>query len=323
MAEVTTAATVTTPVDPNAAPPAASGTETAPGAAAVPTPKPPEPKPDPMAPRFAALAKEAQKVAREKQALAAERAAKAAELKAKEDAIAARAAKADEWEKAEKAAKADPGGYLRRIYGENWYDLLTEFKLKGETSAPADMAVQAVREEARAEAERIRKENEERWNKFEAERKAAQEAERARALDDQKAIIQQWQDDTLAFVNANVEKYELIHQTGSQQLVLDVIRDTFAKSKRVLTADEAAEAVEKHLEGLVEKVTTGKKWQSRAAAKAAPTEERASGPATTLTNAAATGASIPSGGAKEDRFSRALKAMEEAEKAVAAKLAAR
>lgn len=289
--------------------------------AAVAAVRPPEPRPDPMAPRFAALAKGAQKLARDQQAWAAERTAKEQALKAQEDAISARAAKAEAWEKAEQAAKSDPGSYLRKVYGDNWYDLVTEYKLKGESAPPPDMAVQAVREQALSEVERVRKENADRWEKFEAERKAATEAERSRALEDQKSVIQQWETDTVAFVNGNVEKYELISQTESQALVLQVIKDTFAKSRRVLTAEEAADAVEKHLEGLVEKVTTGKKWQSRTAAKPAPTEERSSEAARTLTNGNTAGASIPAAGAKKDRYALALEVMDAKEREVAARAA--
>src|SRR5574340_243250 len=117
MPEAVPAVPVETPAAPAPADPA--------GAAPTPPAPPatPESARDGMAERFARLAREQKAIAAEKQKLSEER------------------------RKAEAAALNDPGSYLRRVYGDDWYDRLTQYKLEGEKRAPADMAVQALRED--------------------------------------------------------------------------------------------------------------------------------------------------------------------------------
>lgn len=311
-------ATTAAPVTPAAPPadPAAASTPPAAGApGGVDAATPPEQGRDLMAERFARLAREQKAIAAEKQRISEERRQAEGALKQREESLAAKIAKAEELEKAQAAALADPGSYLRRVYGDDWYDRLTQYKLEGEKRAPADMAVQALREDLQKTTAELRRELEERWKAVEEERKKAAEEAKSRAEAQEKQVVEQFRKETLGYVQANQEKYELIHLYDAGDLVVKTIEETFAKSQRLMTAEEAAEAVESYLEEQAAKFFSGKRWASR---QQAQQTEQPSGAARTLTNGAGTGTSAPPD-AKMDRYARAVAAMEAAAAAAAAK----
>ncbi len=285
----------------------------------APAPTPPVEKPperDHMAERFAQLAKQTKQIAQEKQKIAQERAERDAALKAREDALTARASKAEELEKLRANAARDPESFLRSFLGEDYYDKLTELRLTGKP--PAAMEVQAVREETKAELERVRKENEDRWQKAEEERKAQAEEQKKALQAEQRQIIDNFHAETVDFVKANPEKYELINLNDAQEMVVQVIEGTFARTKRIMTASEAADAVEKELESRLERNFQSKKWSAR---QSTPTEERASESARTITNAMGGTSGAPSAGApgSVDRYAAAAAAMRAAQAAAAPK----
>lgn len=284
---------------------------------------------DSMAQRFAQLAQRERALVAEQRRKASDLASREAALKAREEAIAAKASRADEYEKSQQAALADPGQYLRKLYGENWYDRLTQYRLEGEKTPPPDLAVEDIRKSTAAEIERIRKENEERFGKIEAERKAAMEAEKARLVEAQRSVIEKFKADTVDFVRANAEKYELTNGAEAYGLVYQVVQETFdatserdedgnvLKPGRILSIEEASDAVEKYLEEQLEKLTATKKWTARKAP--APASETASEATKTLTNALGGTASGPSDESKMDRYQRAAAAMAAAEEAAKAR----
>ncbi len=307
--------------------PETSPQTTAPNTAAAPAAelqKTPETRPDPMSPRFAALHRQSQQIAAAKQALARERAAQEAAIKAREAEISARLAKAEEFEKAREMALRDPRGYLKGIYGEEWYDLLTRAQLEGDKAIPADLQVRAVREELQKTTEQLRKEQDERFQALQQEREAARKAEQERVQAEYTQVVQDFETECVDFVKANQEKYELINSTDSHDLVNQVIRATFAKTKRVLSPAEAADLVEAHLEEQAAKVYAGKKWQARLAAAKTTEQPKTDEPARTLTNGVAAGAAVPGTGLPKDSAARhraAVEAMEAAERAAQARAA--
>lgn len=306
---ITAAAHAAQGAQPTTPPPPAAETGTPPPPAAAPAPKT---EPDPrLASRFAQLAKQEAALRSEKQRIASERSTHEQAIRSKEEAIAARAAKADDLERRLAAAKKDPAGFLRSVYGEEWYDQLTEVKLSGEKATP-DLAVQALREEALSQVEALKKEQADRWKQLEDERKASQEAERARAAKENADTLEKFRTDTIDFVKANPEKYELTNLTESQGLVAEVIAQAYARTKRLMKHEEAADLVEKSLEEQAEKVFAGKKWQARA--QKPPVTEQTNGSARTLTNDAAAGtpaAAVPQKyKSSDERLKAAVAAME-------------
>ena len=305
------------PAEPAAAPAAGSS----PPAAAEPAPAAKqETRPDPVSPQFAQLAKQTQRLAAEKRAWAAERQAAEQALKQKEAEVSARATKAEELERLKDSALKDPGVFLRGVYGDAWYDKLTEYKLTGEKAPPADLAVEAVRQETTAEIARLRKEQEEWRAQQESARKAQIEAEKARLEAERSQVKDDFRAECVDFVKANAAKYELINLTESQDQVYAVIEGMYNQTGRLLSESEAADLVEAELEKAAERVFTGKKWQARQK----PAAEAAVGgePPKTLTNTIGSGANTPStSGAKKDRYQLAIEAMEAHERELKARAA--
>lgn len=331
MPEATPAVPAPAPAAPATEAPTAAETVAAVVVAAVPpaAEKPPEPaKPperDRTVDRLALLTKETQRLAREKQKWAAERQQAEASLKAEREAIAARVAQAEEFAKQRAAALADPESFLSGLYGQDYYDKLTQFRLEGRV--PAAMDVARVREEMKAEIERTRKENEQRWNAEAEARRKADEAAHARAVAEEQAIIDRFRNETVAFVKSDPEKYDLINVGEKWDLVFETIEKVYAqtterdedgkivKPGRVLTAAEAADLVEQHLEEEEEKKhSKSKKLAALMARLAQPQpkkEEPTNGQAKTLTNDLGTAGTGP-GEKPMDRYARAAAAMEEA-----------
>jgi hypothetical protein len=302
---------------------AAAGAEKA-VVAAVPAPKAPEPvkppeaKPtEPKEPAGQAFAR----IARAERSRVEKELAFKAEMEAARAQVAAEKAEAqrlrDEAQAirdAEARAKADPTGYLEKLYGPTWYETITEAKLSGK--APPDLAVRAIEEKLDGRIAAFRKEQDELRRKEAEQRAAAEKAERERVAAEQKALIEQFHADTVAFVKAHPDDYELTHLYDAFDLVPEVIQETFRTSKRVLSEKEAADLVEKHFEEQLERaVTTTKKIGPRFV-KAEPPKvvEESAKPTPTLSNAtAAAPAFTGPPKTEEERIARAVAAYEAAQ----------
>lgn len=257
--------------------------------------------------RFAALAKrersivEAQK--RGKAELEAERAKIAAEreqhAKDLEDYRAFRAT--------QDAAKRDPGGYLRRLLGDTWYEQLTEYKLGGEKPS-AIAEVEAVRAEVKTELEALRKQQAE-------ERAAAEKAAQDRQAAEAQATIERFHADTVSYVKGKGEEYELTNALAQHALVYETIEQAYERTGKLLSVPEAAAAVEKHLEEQVMKGASGSKMRARLSPSPAPVPGAQSATpraAATLTNGVAGAPSVPVSRLTEDeRIARAMARLSE------------
>lgn len=231
-------------------------------AAAVPVPAPvpvPEAKPDP---RLADLLAKEKAYVTEKQKFAAER---------------------DAWTK-ERAELESLRGWrsglvrnpdaLKDVYGDGWYETLTDYRLNGAKVTP-DLVAASV-DAKLAEFEKRQK----------TERETAAEAARAQAAAEQKAVLDNFRADTAAFVKSKGEEYELINLHEAHNLVTQLIEDHFEKTQKILTAAEAAGIVEAHLAEQVRKSLETRKFKTPAATPgAAPKKQEQVAQPRTLTNA--------------------------------------
>jgi hypothetical protein len=95
----------------------------------------------------------------------------------------------------------------------------------------------------------------------------AQEAENAQTISTFKSEIE-------SSVKSQSDKYELINYQGNYDLVFDVVQQYYAEHDEILDIDTAAEHVEQYLESLVEGATKLKKFQSKFAPKAEPSQRQ-------------------------------------------------
>ena len=103
---------------------------------------------------------------------------------------------------------------------------------------------------------KIKEEMEQNFSKLESEKLAAIEAENAQVLGNFKLQIED-------FVKTNTDKYELINYQGDANLVFDVIQEYFDLNGELLSLEQAADHVEKHLEDLVDGAVKLKKFAKK------------------------------------------------------------
>lgn len=209
-----------------------------------------------LARAFSAMAKRERAVVEERRALAAD---KSEVAKIREDAAAFRAAR--------EAAKKNPMAYLEAA-GLS-YDDITTFITNGNQLSP-EMKTKAEIEEARAEARKAAEGLEEYKKNQEAERAQAVQARKQAAEQDLGRRHQRFVESTIAFVKANAVQYELTNLHGAQAEVPKLIEAVHARSKKLLTKEQAAEQIENYFIEQTEKALNSKKWQALQAAKAAP-----------------------------------------------------
>lgn len=236
--------TPTAPPPTPAEPPAPSEAPTPPEGNPAPAPTPPKPE----------ETKEEAQVSRGLNLLA---------KKERENALARRKL-ADEWKKleatrkeldefraAKESAKRNPEAYLRNVYGENWYDHLTQYRLNG--APPAEMVAAAVDEKLAA---------------FEKKQQEAEEARQNQARESQEQeyqrILGALHEEAKEFVAGNKDSYELIELYGSHALIPQTIDAIHRRDGKVLSVKEAADLVEQYLEEQAKKAQAAKKFQPKA-----------------------------------------------------------
>lgn len=249
----------------------------------------PKPAEDTSAKRFAALAKKEKAIQKQ-----------VAEAKALAEQVAKERAEYEAWKK-QKAEEEDAWNRnpLDALSKRGWdYKKLTEMVLAGENPTPEMVAKLTAQEELKA------------WQKSqEAERQRQAEEAAQRAREEEEKAFQDYRVSLTEHIAANSDKYEYckLFEGHSEDLAVEVQKQHYAKSQRVLSKDEALELVEKYYEGLVDKATTTKKY----VAKATPqpkAEEKPSTPAQprTLTNQLTPSANATRSLTREERIQRAL-----------------
>lgn len=159
-------------------------------------------------------------------------------------------AELEEFRKMRDGAKRNPDPFLKSVYGEKWYDALTEYKLADGRLTP-ELVAASVDEKFEA----FRKEQE-------AERAKLAESSKAQAEQEYQEQLAQLSDSTKAHVEKNAAEYELINLYGSHALVPQLIEAEFERSGRVLSIQQACDYVEAHLTEQVKKATAAKKFQA-------------------------------------------------------------
>lgn len=168
---------------------------------------------------------------------------------------------------AKEAAKRNPMAYLEAA-GLS-YDDLTNFITSGNQLTP-ELKTKAEIDEARAEARKAA-EGLEAYKKFQAEEQTKAAAARKQAAEQEfERRHRRFIGSTIAFVAANAVQYELTNLHGAQAEVPKLIEAVYARSKKLLTREQAAEQIENYFVEQTEKALNSKKWQSLQAAKAAP-----------------------------------------------------
>ena len=278
------------------APPAAGeSTSTAPAGATPVVAEPEKPKADD---RFAKLARiEQRNRARER------------ELKAVEAEVERRAKAVMEQEAKFKAAKDDPRK-LADIYGDKYYDRITEAQLNG-GQLTADQVAQQALEEARAAREDV----ERRQQEFLNQQKAVIEAERKQYIDNYASTL-------LEYVEADPVKYAALGKMQSRGVdikstLLETQMEYFKRTGKALGEHEALGLVEKFYRDLAAEIGTATAAE-QLTAKAPPAQPpRASQPSRsapqgTLTNSLTSAPTVPPSPRPKTAVERALAAMEAA-----------
>lgn len=228
-----------TPVADAAKPTTQAAPETPP-VQAPPAADKPDPRLEELAKATKLQAQTAARLAAEKKALAAEKAE--VERKAKEF---------SDWEALRRDRLRNPGKYLSKDYGDNWYERLTKVQLEG--TPPADMVASAMDEKMEA----LQKQLEEREAKLNERFEELDVREAKRAQEEYEASV-------LADVKRSADKYPLIKHFGEEASVLREIKSHFEATMKqgpdgewlpgeVLTAQQAAERIEKRIDDIRQK----------------------------------------------------------------------
>lgn len=205
--------------------------------------------------KFSVLARKEAQLNRERERLKAERAKIDAELAAVKEFEAKRA-----------KAKLNPIEALSQL--GLTYEEVSEYVVNG-NKPTVSAEVQSVRDEI----DRMRKEQEQ--AREEAEKLAQQRLEQER-----EAILHQFNQDAIDFVESNASKFEYTIANDGAHYVPEIIEKHFFKTGELLSIDKAAEIVEAHFEGIAERVAKAEKFKAKTSSKAKPTSTVASVPAT-------------------------------------------
>lgn len=245
-------------------------------------------RPAKVDPRFSQLARKEAELHRAREAVKAE---KAALEQAHRQVVA--------FEEARNAAKRDPLAALEAL-GLS-YDDLTEQMLNGKKPTPSG-EVAALRQEL----EQLRVEQEQARARAEQAAASRLEAERA-------AIIDEARQAAVAHVEANADRYTLTSINGGASLVPQVREQHFARTGQLLTIEQAANLVEKHFEGIADRVVKARQGipAKAAASTAAPAANPPAAPRT-LSNALTASPSVaaPKARTEADRIKAALARLE-------------
>lgn len=200
---------------------------------------------DEFASKFAALSRKEKALRQREQEMQARIEEMEAQLKAKEE------PKEPEQQELplEYRLKNDPLGTLDKM-GLS-YDKLTQLVLN-DGKLPTDMQMELMRQDLDS---KYGKEIEALKNQIEEREKAQEEAKYQETIDGFKYELNN-------FIDKNNEKYELISANNASDLVFEVIENHFKETEKVLSNEEAADAVEEYLLEEAKKLAESKKLKS-------------------------------------------------------------
>lgn len=266
-----------------------------------------EPKSKEESARFSALSK------KEKAIVEQSKANKVTESKLaeREAAIAAREAKIKQ---SESLWETDVLAAIKERTGMD-YNALTVAYLDGKGGIPQETDPAKI---AKKTIDDFKKEQAQaKTDADEAAKKAADEATAKRKAD-LDAAWEAYNGEVNEFIESNKETYELINTYSQQGLIAETVDAFYQKNKRVLSVKEASDMVESYLESEAEKALNTKKISGKVTRTTKPTEttsKRDEEPRITKTlnnNMQPTSASVLPAQSEQDRFKRALAAMDTA-----------
>lgn len=206
-------------------------------------------------------------------------------------------AELDAYKKSKEAALRDPHSFQKSVYGDDWYDKMTEWKLSGGKVTP-----ELVSAHVDQKLEDFQK-------RQDAERQKQADAEKQRVAQENEQALANWRDEVIEVVKAGAE-YELINSFEAYELVLARIQREYEKTKKVMSAKEAADAVEKDFE---ERTAKTKKFQKAPVAPQAPDKRNETPQRRTLSNdmaGSSAALAVPPAKTDAERRQRALAAMD-------------
>jgi hypothetical protein len=225
---------------------------------------------DKFAAKFAALSRQEKKVKQQ----FAELNRKAQEMQAREKEMTDRIAKlqqeSEQYQARFSKIKDNPLQGLQEEFGTD-FETLTKMQLNDQNPTP-EMLIK--RSEAALEAKYAKK-------LADLEAKIAEKEETA-----QKTQVENAKKQYMTAINEHVktggDKYELITANSATQLVYEVVEEYFNQNQKVLSVEEAADLVEKHLETEAKKVFELKKFKQTSQPPVAKTPGKQTAP--TLSN---------------------------------------
>lgn len=276
----------------------------------APAAEPPKPAPSQHDAAFAALAAKERDLVRRQQAFTTER---DAFLKEREGLLTLKQRE----EQRRQTALRNPEPVAKELWGDDWYEKLTEYRLNGAKITP-DLVAASVEERLNAWDQR---------HKDEQEKQAAQEKERLQQ--EQQQTIDDFRTQATDFVKGKAEEYELINLHNWHPEVYRTIEQHYSRTAKegtpkILSFKEAADLVEADLRERVEKSLGAKAFKDKYIAAKAPPQPQGepkretSAQPRTLSNDAFPASSIathPEGASylsEEERFKRAIAAGEAA-----------
>jgi hypothetical protein len=272
---------------PNPAQPQATAPVTAPNTPQVAPEAKEAPKEDTSAKRFAALAKKEKSIQKQ-----------AAEAKALAEQTAQARKEFEAWQK-QKAEEDEAWNRnpLDALNKKGWdYKKLTDLVLAGETPTPEMVAKLTTQKELKA------------WQKSqeEAQLKDAEESAKRAQEENQKAF-DDFSADVKNHVSQNSDKYEYCNLFAGHEVAVELVKQQYAMTKRVLSKDEACEMAEKYFEGLVDQATATKKYTAKASPQPkADNKQSTPAPSRTLTNQLTPSTPAPRPLTREERIARAM-----------------
>lgn len=257
----------------------------------VPPVAPPPAVEDAMSPKLGLLARKEKAIVEKQRAIQqkeAEMSKRMAEWEAKERA----------WADREKLWKDTPEKALEE-FGHT-YQSLTERVLAGGELTAADVEKRAMAKVKELE------------DRLENEKKAALEAEKARAEKESQETIQQYREDLAAFVTNKAEEYKLCALFDKEaELIYDTVDTYFQQNGKILSHDEAAGLVEKYFRKLVEEANGALTPKQQAAAEAALDKDKPQQQVRALSNGMSqTAPSFLPAKTEDDRMKRAMAALD-------------
>jgi hypothetical protein len=213
---------------------------------------PPEAPKAPEAPkedgRFKELETQTKRFAQQQRKFAEEKAAVAK----KEAELATKSKEYEDWQAYQADKKRNPGKYLEREYGENWYDTLTKVKVEG--SPTGDLIASEMDERLSAFDKKLKERELAVEKRFEELQTKEQERER-----------QAFHSEVLSHVEKSFEKFPSVEafwdDPSVRKSITFEIDKHFHENQRaildgemqLLTAEEAASIVDKRLDAIGEK----------------------------------------------------------------------